>query len=82
MEFRCENRDKPNAYTSYDNECWSYQNHGAMEMANDSSASVLRILKIMEKQSLKAGWAKIKGKWYCPHCKPLITAKSEKMAEK
>jgi hypothetical protein len=76
MEVRCENRDTPSAYTGYDNECWSYQNHGAMEMADDSAASVLRILKIMEGQSIKGGWKKIKGKWYCPHCVPIIESVS------
>jgi hypothetical protein len=69
MEIRCENRDEPNAYTGFDDECWSYQNQGAMEMAADTQSSVLWTLKIMEKQSIKGGWVKIKNKWYCPHCK-------------
>jgi len=74
MEVRCENRSEENAYTGYDNACWSHENQGSMEMAADTQASVKTVFKSIEKDSLKNGWKKIKGEWFCPHCVPIVEA--------
>jgi hypothetical protein len=74
MEVRCENRAEDNAHTSYDNSCFSNSNIGPMAEANDNAKSITRIFKYLESEAKTEGWLKKKGKWYCPHCKNLITA--------
>ena len=70
IEFRCEKRGGRTGYLETER-CWSDTNSGPMEMAEDTRASVIETLRLLEKQARSSGWKKTKEGWICPHCAEL-----------
>lgn len=72
MEIRCEARTQDFAETppkgDYKARCWSHHNAGPMEMANDTQASVIDVLRGLEREAKLGGWLKTKAGWVCPEC--------------
>lgn len=72
MEIRCEARTQDFAEQMAKGvsraRCWSHQNAGPMDMASDTQASVLDVLRGMERDAKQAGWVKTKAGWVCPDC--------------
>lgn len=84
IEMRCENRSNPSSEGkpgSFDKRCWSHDNAGPMEMANDTQASVIETLRDMESKAHTEGWEKTKYGWICPHCAVQPTVRDELAAE-
>jgi hypothetical protein len=73
VEIRCVDREEPYAEEGYEtgdtkNVCWSNENSGPGELADETNESVLSIKREIEEQSRSAGWQRKKRGWVCPHC--------------
>lgn len=68
IEIRCEDRDKEFAEGYEYARCWSFDNAGSGELANDNIKDLLSVRRHIEKTSLAAGWKKFARGWVCPHC--------------
>jgi len=67
IEMRCEKRGdgRPNN----DNRCWSDDNDGPMDMAEDSLGDVILTVSRLTKIAKESGWKNILGTgWVCPGC--------------
>jgi hypothetical protein len=65
MEVRCEARTQDFADKA---KCWSHENTGPMEMANDTQTSVIDTLRELTRDAKRGGWVKMKAGWVCPDC--------------
>jgi hypothetical protein len=84
IEFRCENRSNPSSFAkpgAYRDRCWSNDNAGPMEMANETQADVIETLKYLMKTARETGWVKTKFGWICPYCAQQPTVYLELAAE-
>lgn len=68
LELQCINLDDPST-----GECYSLNEKGLYESADDTHSDIIRAYKLVQQQAEKAGWRKAKlaqGKkgMLCPHC--------------
>lgn len=68
LELRCEMREETFADGDYDGRCWSHDNRGPMDMADDNRASLLETIRAMEEAGRSIGWKKTREGWVCPFC--------------
>lgn len=68
IELRCENRGTKTADGPDGQRCWSDENTGPMDMANDTRESLLETMRGLEKDARDLGWKKTREGWVCPHC--------------
>ena len=48
--------------------CYSLDNIGPMDMAEDNRASLLETMRFLEQEARGDGWKKTKDGWVCPFC--------------
>lgn len=71
IEIRCENRSNSNSEgrgLKVGDRCYSHDNAGPMEMANDTRTSVTETLKSLDEDARSDGWKKTREGWICPFC--------------
>lgn len=74
IEIRCENRGKASGEEAAPTKrCYSDDNIGPMQMAEDNRASLLETMRFMEKDAQDDGWKKTKEGWVCPFCAKLTS---------
>ncbi|CRN65986.1 hypothetical protein SAMN05216576_107245 [Ectopseudomonas chengduensis] len=72
IEIRCENRGKVSEEEAAPTKrCYSSDNIGPMDMAEDNRASLLETMRFLEKDARDDGWKKTKEGWVCPFCAKL-----------
>jgi hypothetical protein len=49
--------------------CVSHENGGPMAMAANRQISVIVVLRRLDDEAKKRGWAKVGGQWVCPGCR-------------
>ncbi|MFJ7794363.1 hypothetical protein [Pseudomonas sp. NPDC096950] len=78
IEYRCENRfNKSSGDSLPENErCYSHDNRGPMEMAEDTRASVIETLQQLDDEARSGGWKKTREGWLCPFCVEAIKTTS------
>lgn len=68
IELRCERRGEGLDLSS-GKRCWSGDNNGPGEMADDTLASMSSVYQFLRQDATKAGWKLIRGEgWVCPCC--------------
>jgi hypothetical protein len=70
IEYRCENRfnESSGDRLPEHKRCFSHDNTGPMEMADDTRASVVETLQILDEEARRSGWKKKREGWICPFC--------------
>jgi len=71
IEIRCENRSESSAEgrgINVGDRCYSHDNAGPMDMANDTRASVAETLRVLDEDAKSSGWKKTREGWICPFC--------------
>lgn len=69
IELRCERRGEyPDAIT-YEDRCWSDDNHGPGLLADDNAGSIARTYAMVKQDALNSGWQHTRSEgWVCPNC--------------
>lgn len=68
IELRCERRGE-GLDASSGTRCWSDDNHGPGEMADDTLASMSSVYQFLKQDAANAGWELVRGEgWVCPSC--------------
>lgn len=68
LEFRCEIKGSCFTHPADEGKCWSNNNVGPMDMAQDTRRSVVETLQRMETHAVQSGWVRTKEGWVCPVC--------------
>lgn len=70
IEYRCENRTNDSSGESLRemHRCWSHDNRGPMDMAEDNRARVAEVLTALDDEARSLGWKKTREGWICPFC--------------
>lgn len=70
IEYRCENRFNASSGDRLpeNKRCLSHDNRGPMEMADDTRASVVEVLRSLDDDARRNGWEKTREGWICPFC--------------
>lgn len=76
IELRCEKRGE--GREKWNEPCWSDENNGPGEMADDTKTSVEKTLTFLATEAKKAGWKKLKEGWVCPCCLAQTTKEAQK----
>jgi len=79
IEIRCENRSEPSAEgrgIKVGDRCYSNDNAGPMDMADDTRASVVETLRFLDADARDSGWKKTRAGWICPYCVIALSVKS------
>ena len=71
IEYRCENRLESSADgpgIKVGDRCFSDDNAGPKDLADDTRASVLEVIRELDEEALNSGWMKTRSGWICPFC--------------
>lgn len=68
IELRCERRGDGRRESS-GTRCWSDDNLGPGDLADDNQAGMIATYRYLKESALSVGWREFRGEgWVCPNC--------------